>query len=237
MPMPISEKLILRQINHWNRMRDFLDQPQGRDKSLRRPVITISRQAGSGGRRLAEQLAEILGLPVQGKSLVERIARDANLETKLAARLDEQTVSQATLWVEGVLKQKIFLRSNYHVALVKVISHLAAPGGVVFLGRGAGLILGVKADLRIRVVGSVRQRLDNIMSRTGLSRMEARALLQETDRGREEFIRNLFKVDPGDTTHFDLVFNSDRLTVDEMTEIALTPLLQGDANRVLAAQS
>jgi len=236
MSMPITEKLILRQINNWNRMREFLEGPPSEVESVRRPVITISRQAGSGGRRLAEQLGEALGLPVHGKSLVERIARDADLEKELASRLDEHAVSQASLWVEGVLKQKIFLRSNYQVALVKVISHLAAPGGVIFLGRGAELILAEKVDLRIRVVGSVRNRLDNLMTWTGLSRMEARTLLQETDRRRDEFIRSLFKTDPGDPLHYDLVLNCDRMTVTEMLEVTLTTLLQDSASKILAAR-
>ncbi len=226
MTMPLTEKLILRQINHWNRMREFLARPGAEPLLPRRPVITVSRQAGSGGRALAESLAEALELQLHGKSLVERIARDADLETDLIARLDEQTVSQATLWVEGVLKRKIFLRTNYHVALVKVITHLAAQGGAVFLGRGAELILGDKADLRVRVVGSAQTRLANLMQWTGLSRPEARALLHETDHRRDEFIRNLFKVEPGDPVHYDLVLNADRLTPQRMTEVALDTLLQ-----------
>ncbi len=237
MSMPITEKLILRQINHWNRLREFLNQPGSEPRPQRRPVITVSRQAGSGGRALAESLAATLDLQVHGRSLVERIARDADLETELVSRLDEHTVSQATLWVEGVLKQKIFMRTNYHVALVKAITHLAAPGGVVFLGRGAELILGDKADLRIRVVGSVKTRLENIMRWTGLSRMESRTLLQETDRRRDDFIRSLFKVDPWNPVHYDLVLNADRLETVQMTEIALDTLLQTGKTEEMAGRA
>ncbi len=237
MPIPVLEKLIQRQLNHWNRMREFLERPGDPDSGKPRPIITVSRQAGSGGRMLAEQLGEALGLPVHDKSLVEHIAQDANLEQELAQRLDERVVSQAHLWVEGVLKQKIFLRSNYQVALVRTITHLAAPGGVIFLGRGAELILGEKADLRLRVVGSTRTRLGNIMRWTGLSRMEARAILQETDKRRDEFIRGLFKVDPWDPVHYDLVLNADRMTVDEMTDLVLAALMQNAPRNQVAARA
>ena len=226
MPLPISEKLILRQINHWNRLREFLKDEMETSVPVRKPVITVSRQAGSGGRLLARALAEKLDLELQDQSLVDRIALDSNLEKSMVAQLDEQVVGQAALWVQGVLRRRIFLKDEYQIALVKVITRLAARGGVVFLGRGASLILGEKADLRIRVVGSRRVRLANLQERTGLSRAEARALLVETDRRREEFTRRIFQVEPGQAEYYDLVLSADRLSPAQMMETALVAMLQ-----------
>ncbi|MGD9546938.1 MAG: AAA family ATPase [Candidatus Krumholzibacteriia bacterium] len=235
MPMPISEKLILRQINHWNRLRELLKAEEPPAPRKRGPVITISRQAGSGGRLLAAALASRLGIELQDQSLVDRIARDRNLEKELVARLDEQVIDQAALWVEGVIKRRIFLKDEYHVALVKAISRLAARGGVVFLGRGAELILKENADLRIRLVASRQVRLANLQDRTGLSRAEARALMEENDRRRSEFIRSIFKVEPGRPEDFDLVLNADRMSVEQMTELSLLAMIQTQGPGLAAA--
>lgn len=225
MTLNITEKLIQRQINHWNRFREFLKDEDSLSPAPPGPVITISRQAGSGGRTLATALAERFDLALQDHSIVGRIARDKNLEASLVDQLDEKSINQAELWIRGVFNKRIFLKDEYHKALVSVITRLAARGGVIFLGRGAHLVLGTKATLRVRVVAEPATRLARIMDRTGLSRPEARALLAETDRNREEFIHKVFKVDAMDPGNFDLVLNSDRTKPECLLEIVSLALL------------
>ena len=225
MTVNLTEKLIMRQINNWNRFREFLKDEEEKSPSRPGPVITISRQAGSGGRTLATGLVERLELSLQDHSLVDRIARDRNLETSIVDQLDEHAINQAELWIKGIFNKRIFMKDEYHKALVSVVTRLAAGGSVVFLGRGAHLILEDKATLRIRVVAERATRLDRIMKRTGLSRAEARALLDETDRNREEFIRKVFKVDASDPGNFDLVLNSDRIKPECMLEIVSLALI------------
>ena len=218
MPQNITEKLILRQINHWNRFREFLHDEHETQSPRPGPVLTVSRMAGAGGRTLAVGLAERLNLTLQDHSLVNRIASDRNLERSVVAQLDENAINQAALWVKGVLNRRIFMKDEYHSSLVNIVTNLAAAGDVVFLGRGAHLILGDQATLRIRVVASRATRLARIMERTGLSRAEARALMEETDRKREDFIRKVFKVEPDSPENFDLVLNSDRMKPECMLE-------------------
>lgn len=229
MPIPITEKLIQRQINNWNRFRKFLPEPTAGKPLPRGPILTVSRMAGSGGRILATALAERLGLQLHDQSLVEKIARDRNLEKAMIAELDETEMSQARLWVRGVLNQKIFMRDQYHMALVKVVTGLAAKGNVIFLGRGADLILGQHADLRIRLVASRRTRLQNMARRTGLSRPEVRGLLEETDRKRHEYIRQVFHEEPGKPECYDLILNADRLKLDCQVELVLLALVGKEA--------
>ncbi len=230
MSLPISEKLIQRQINHWNHLRKFIqDDHQSPTPPSPGPVITISRLVGSGGRQLAENLATRLGIELQDQSLMEKIARDKNLEQSLLDQLDEAGINQADLWVRGVLNQRIFMRDQFHGALVQTVSRLASRGGVVFLGRGANLILRENATLRIRVIASRQNRLENLRRRLEISRAEARAILVETERRRDEFIRQIFKEDPGTPENFDLTINTDRLETETATEIILMALLDRKA--------
>mgnify|MGYP001819973159 CR=1 FL=1 len=225
MTLKLTETLIQRQINNWNRFREFLQEEEAVGPSRPGPVVTISRLAGSGGRTLATALAERLDLSLQDHSIVERIARDRNIETSVVDQLDEHAINQAELWIKGIFNKRIFLKDEYHKALVSVVTRLAAGGNVVFLGRGAHLILEQRASLRVRVVASQATRLARIMARTGLSRAEARALLLETDANREDFIRKVFKVDPMDPGAFDLVLNADRIKPECMVEIVGLALL------------
>ena len=118
MSFPITETLIQRQINHWNRLREFLqEKPRDAPAESRGPVITVSRLMGSGGRTLAEGLSDRLGLELQDQSLMDNIARDKKLEQSLLEQLDESGINQADLWVRGVLNQRIFLRDQIRISL------------------------------------------------------------------------------------------------------------------------
>ena len=88
MSIPITEKLIQRQINHWNGLRKFLQPTPSDDTPPPPPAITVSRLAVSGGRTLAKELCERLGLKLHDRSLVESVMRQENLPPALAAELD-----------------------------------------------------------------------------------------------------------------------------------------------------
>lgn len=220
----LTERLIQRQLNHWNRIRTLLKEREESAPAVRRPVITVSRLAASGGRSLATALAGRLDLELQDHSLITAIARDRELEASLVAQLDERTVSQARLWVQGVLQGRLFLRDDFHQALVRVIGELAARGGVVFLGRGANLVLGERADLRVRLVGSERRRAARLREREALGEAESRQVLDETDARRARFVREVFHTEPGSPENYDLVLNSDRLDEEAMVDHVLLAL-------------
>jgi cytidylate kinase len=234
MTNPISEKLIQRQINHWNRYREFLVDAEERDTAPPGPVITVSRLAGSGGRTLAKLLAERLELDFHDHSLVEQIARDQNLPDHVVEQMDEKTINAANLWVQGVLKQRFFMKSEYKAALNRIITDLATKGNAVFLGRGANLILGRDATLRIRVIASMPHRLKRLRQKTGVGKAETRAFLDETDTQREEFVRKVFRKEPGQPENFDLIFNADRISLEGMVELTLLALLDRESSHQMA---
>jgi len=231
----LTETLIQRQINHWNGLRRFLHGHETADgPPPPGPVITISRQAGAGGRALARELCRRLDLTLHDRSLVEGVVRDRGLDPDLVAQLDEQDIRQSDLWVRGVLEQRLFMKGQYRAALVAAVEQAATEGGALFLGRGAHLILGPRADLRLRLVGSVAARQDRLREGTTLSRAEARTIVAETDRRRTEFVHKLFGTDAELAHQYDLVLNTDRLTPGACVEIALLALLE--RRRPAAAQ-
>jgi cytidylate kinase len=225
MRFPVTEKLIQRQINHWSRLRELLREQPVVSGVEPGPVITISRLAGSGGRTLATGLRDRLGLALQDHSIVERIARTRGLDPELLAMLDEQDFRQTDLWVRGVLENRMFLKAQYRQALSETIDELATPGGVVFLGRGANHVLGHRASLRVRLVASCATRQNRLAEQMGLSRAEARALLDETDRRRSAYVRKLFGADPHEASNYDLVINTDRPAPAEVLELVLLGML------------
>ncbi|MCP4570905.1 MAG: cytidylate kinase-like family protein [bacterium] len=237
MSLLLTERLIQRQINHWNRLREFLRDDAEEVPENRGPVVTVSRLAGSGGRQLAETLAARLELELQDRSLIEGILRDRRIHESVVARLDERTASQVRLWVQGLLQRRILLRDEFHTALVEAVTALAAQGSVVFLGRGANVILGEHADLRVRVVAGRKTRLRNLAERFGLDEDAAAANLRETDEQRSDFVRKVFGKEAWQPEDYDLVFNADRLEVEEMVDHVVLVLSRVPAQNALAAEA
>lgn len=238
MRFPVTEKLIQRQINHWSRLRELLREQSAVTCPDPGPILTISRLAAAGGRTLARGLNERLGLTVQDHSIVESIARTRKLNPELVALLDEQDIRQSDLWVRGVLENRLFLKEQYRTALCDTIEEMALEGGVVFLGRGAAQILGKRASLRVRLVAGPATRQERLQEQLHVSRAEARALLDETDRRRTAYVQKLFGVDPNDPSRYDIIVNTDRLAPADVLEVVLLALIgvaHGEPRQAAAA--
>ena len=218
------EAIIHRQIHHWNHYRELLRASTTPEQVRPRPILTISRELGSGGRLLADALARRLDLEVHGLSLIDYIARNKHVEREVIDHLDEHVRSEIDLWVEGMLKGRLFMRDDYHISLVRAIRTLAAHGGVVFIGRGANIVLADRASLRIRVIASIEARVKNLMQYEDLDESTARARIQESDAERARYTRTLFHVEVGDPHYHDLLINTDKIPVVRMVEIAMTAL-------------
>lgn len=224
MPGIPIEKLIQRQIHQWSRYRQLLATAPQAKALPPRPTITISRELGAGARELAAALASRLDLEVHGTGIIDRIAQDERLAREVVDALDERVRSQIDLWVEGVLKQRIFLRDNYHVALVRTVQTLAAHGGVLLIGRGANFILGEKASLRVLLVASAARRIANVARYEGVDEQEAARQVERADQERTAFIRKLFRAEPNDPCHYDLVLCTDRFPLPRLVEVVMTAL-------------
>ena len=225
----VIEKLIQRQINQWSHWEAVLRKAEDPAAVPVLPIITISRELGAGGRSLAEALAARLDLQVHGYDIVEHIAQDRELEHEVVAQLDEHLTSQIDLWIKGVLQSRIFLRDEYHVALVRVVRTLAAHGGVVILGRGGNFILREEADLRLRLVAEIEHRAPRLVVTRELSEAEARERIAESDQGRRSFVEKLFHADIDDPRNYDLVINTTGLSDAVVRDLALRALRKRDS--------
>ncbi len=219
MPGSVIETLISRQIHQYNHLRALLREQPAAAPPPRKPVVTISRLAGCRSAELAAALASRLGVQVWDSELIDRIASDTGLRRDFVAQLDEGLANSVETWVRGILGGRLFLRDDYALALATTVKTLAETGGAVFVGRGAGFILGDRADLRLRLVASERHRRTALQRKRDGERGRAQDELARIDAARAAFVRSYFKADVHDPCHYDLVLNVERLELGVMVEI------------------
>jgi cytidylate kinase len=184
-------------------------------------IITVEREYGSGGARIAEKLARRLGWKLWDTELTQEIARRAHINPEAAARHDER--------VDPLLYRlfKVFARGSHERALpigegqsfdtdsmVKllgsVIEEVAESGNSVIVGRGSPYILRNRPDaFHIFVFAPLEEKIRRVRT-LGKSEAEARELVETIDKERAQFIKRYFGADWPCRQLYDLMINSDR---------------------------
>lgn len=162
-------------------------------------VITISRQLGSHGGRIARALAGELGYDLVDKGVVNKVIRQYGL-----TRLDAVYDHKPKIWE---------LFNDNSVATIEMmnetIAAVAARGNVVILGRGGFRVLhGMSDVLNVMVKAPHDVRATRIAKRDGITTAEAANVIKDDDALRARFTRLFYSVDWADESQFDLVVDT-----------------------------
>jgi cytidylate kinase len=151
-------------------------------------VITISRQLGAGGRRVAEILGEKLGLPVYDKEILEALAKRsaARYRSQMFEELDESAKGEIEILVSSLLGKVD--HHTYYYLLPKTMLAFARRDCII-LGRAAHLFL--PNSLRLRMEAPFEIRVQNMIKFEGLEREAAEKQIKKSDRSREKFTQQM----------------------------------------------
>jgi cytidylate kinase len=184
-----------------------LEEPPGRARQVRRPVLTISRTIGSGGDAIAALVAERLGIEVYGSEIIAGIAAEANVSPQVVRALNDR-LDAVDAWIYSAVFGKHVTRDEYVHFLSTVVRGLYHTGGVI-IGRGGHVILAGRDVLRVRIVGSVEACATRVSEQDGIPYAEAKRKVQDSNKRRGKFVWDLFHSRYNDPTNFDLVVNTD----------------------------
>lgn len=192
-------------------------------RGAERPVVTLSRDYGSGGREIAQQLAKRLAVPVYDKELLDAVVERSGADPRLLAQLDEKTRGFWDTWILSLLSGENLLEENYRRHLVKVVLGILYTGnGGVIIGRGAHLILAQQDVFRVRITASPETCAERVAKKRAVSPEEARKLVELVNQNRSKFVWDVFKQRLNEPTTYDLTINTDRLAkFEEVAEIII----------------
>jgi cytidylate kinase len=186
-----------------------------------KPFITVSREAGSGGKLVAKKLAKALGFGFYDDELIDLTAKKANLRRRVVARLDERERTFVSDLMHKLLNPEYVHSQTYIKSLCEVVEALSIGGGVVILGRGGNFITSQDSGLHIRVVAPFWTRVNYTVCYEKRSMRDAKKRVKEYDRERKEFIKQYFDKNPSNPEYYDLVLNTENLTIDEAVAAGL----------------
>lgn len=141
-------------------------------------VLTVSREFGSGGGRIAQSIAKRLGWKLLDSAIIEEIACRARVDSGVVSRFDEhvegwvsrvnrQAMRGAAL-AAGVIpdQEKCFDEDTMADLTRHIIEHAHEVGNCVIVGRGAQCILQSRADVfHVFVYAPLRVRIHRLRTR------------------------------------------------------------------------
>jgi cytidylate kinase len=181
--------------------------------------IAISRQSGARGAEVARAVGARLGWPVYDHELIDRIAQEKGLSSRLVKQLDERPVGWMEEAVRAFCSTDATRDGAYRKGLLQVLASLGEMGHCVIVGRGAAQVLPEETTLAVRLVAPRTFRIAEVSKRKGWSACEAQRWVDATDRERTLFVKKNFHQDADDPLGYDLVLNSRRLSLEECCEL------------------
>ena len=212
--MKSISQIIEEQVHRWQ----IQQKEKPKEKAIA-PVVTISREPGSGGRIVAKNLAERLGFEVFHQEVLHEMAKRAEVSEQLLATLDERGLSILEDWISSLVYQRHLWPDEYLQHLMNVIGTIGKHGRSVVVGRGANFILPPEQRFRVRITASQRWRIQNVARDFNLSENEAKRRVIKTESNRKAFIRKYFNADIADPTNYDLVINTETLSVGNAVDV------------------
>lgn len=150
-------------------------------------IITVSREFGSGGRYLGEEIAKRLGWTYYDKEIILKTAEKTGLSEKFIEKSGEYAPAKNIFAYAftGRNRAGSSLEDYMYSVQREIILDLAEQGNCVIVGRCADYILKDRADcMNVFICGNTKEKCERIRNLYQVTEEEAKRLLKETDKKR-----------------------------------------------------
>ncbi|MDE7397599.1 MAG: cytidylate kinase-like family protein [Muribaculum sp.] len=205
-----------------------------------RPVITIGRQFGSGGRELGRMLAERLGYDFYDKELLFEAARQSGMNPELFKQSDERfpRFLGGITFAMGLNPYSLFCGpstvgdDSVNRAIADCITALGNRGGCVIVGRTADYVLRDNPNcFNIFVHAPLEKRIERILARGDAKTMaEAKVLAERTNKLRANYYNFYTDKTWGDASTYHLSVDSSVAPMERIVDMII-PLLGIDQSQ------
>lgn len=176
------------------------------------PIITISREMGTGAYDVAKELAKKLKYTLVDGPKLATCAADYGLALELLQAVDEKPPSYNTV------EDRARAASLNSIELI--LLDLAKKGNVILYGRGGqDLLQGCANVLRLRFIADFEERVERFAEREWIDPDLAQELIRRSDHQRGGFIHFYFDRDWNDPLGYDLIFNTSRISPSAIVDI------------------
>ena len=174
--------------------------------------ITIERTYGSGGHKIAEQLAKRLNYRLYDRGVVVETCKRMGLSYDEVSSMDEQNPIKTLFNAPG---ENLTMEEKIYNTEVEIIREAAKEPGCVFVGRSASEILKDRKCLKVFITASddYRRKRAEIIEKIEKDKVDE--VMRKFDKKREKFFTTHAGKNWGASEYFDLIINSEFISEDE----------------------
>ena len=187
-------------------------------------IITISREFGSGGRFIGEEVAKKLGIAYYDKNIIGQIAEKSGLSPEYIQENAELSPKKG-LFAYAFSGRDITGKSvedMVYEAQRNIILELAEKEPCVIIGRNADYILKDRDDmLNVFIHGDMPEKIKRITGLHNVEEKEAVKMMADTDKRRRTNYNFYTDQNWGKASNYTLCLNSSQLGYDRCEMIIM----------------
>ena len=184
-------------------------------------IIAISHEMGAGGPEIGQQVAQRLGYRYIDHEVISDAARRYGL---LEEKLDHLDESKPTLFERFDAETR-----RYITAIQTALYEFAQHDNVVLMGRaGQWLLRGIPHVVRVRVMAPFEVRVKRLAKKLAgqmgeqTNQRTVMEMVRRDDTEKTGRMRYLYEVDLRDPALYDLVINTEKLSIDAAVDLVAT---------------
>ena len=191
---------------------------------MKKRIITISREFGSGGRFIGEEVAKKLGIAYYDKNIINDIAEKSGLSPEYVQKNAELSPKKG-LFAYAFAGRDITGKSvedMVYEAQRKVILELAEKEPCVIIGRNADYILKDRDDvLNVFIHGDAPEKIQRITRLYNVEEQKAVKMMVDIDKRRMANYNFYTNQKWGKADNYTLCLNSSQLGYDRCEKIIM----------------
>ena len=191
---------------------------------MEKRIITISREFGSGGRFIGEEVAKKLGISYYDKDIIGQIAEQSGFAPEYI-RENAELSPKKGLFAYAFSGRDITGKSvedMVYEAQRNVILKIAEKESCVIIGRNADFILKSRDDvLNVFIHGNMEEKVQRICKLYNVSEADAVKKINDTDKRRRTNYNFYTDQKWGMASNYSLSLNSSQLGYERCEEIIL----------------
>lgn len=193
---------------------------------MKKSVITVSREFGSGGRTIGKIVADKLGYKFYDDAIIDEVIKHSGLSREIVEKYDEYATHKNSFLytiavnAAGDTYNGMSFANRVQIAQISVIKRIAEEGRCVIIGRGADFILRERSDcLNVFIRAETDFKAQRVISQYGQTDVRIADRLRDKDARRRAFYRTFAMREWGALENYNLVLDSGCIGIEKCADI------------------
>lgn len=182
---------------------------------MKKLIVTLSREYGSGGLEIGRALAEALGLPCYDKKLLSIAAEKSGFSEELLRQAESKATNSllyslaTSLGVGAYGPDTLSLYDKMYLAQFDVIRQVAEEGSCVIVGRCADYVLRDQENCRhFFLHAPLEDRMNRAIKEYGDEPSNIKSVVLKHDKARANYYYHYTNQKWGDAKLYDMTLNT-----------------------------